>query len=91
MSSPIRILSDLHLGHRVSRIASAESLRPLIAGAGTVIFNGDTCSNGRHKGQGHQSFNAGGIDSFWKHFRHWRRPNTVRNNWNGYYQCHTGQ
>jgi predicted phosphodiesterase len=42
MTYPIRILSDLHLGHRVSRIASAESLRPLIAGAGTVIFNGDT-------------------------------------------------
>jgi UDP-2,3-diacylglucosamine pyrophosphatase LpxH len=42
MTPPVRILSDLHLGHRVSRIASAESLRPLIAGAGTVIFNGDT-------------------------------------------------
>lgn len=42
MTFPVRILSDLHLGHRVSRIESAESLRPLIAGAGTVIFNGDT-------------------------------------------------
>jgi UDP-2,3-diacylglucosamine pyrophosphatase LpxH len=42
MTSPVRILSDLHLGHRVSRIASVESLRPLIAGVGTVIFNGDT-------------------------------------------------
>ena len=42
MTLPIRILSDLHLGHRVSRIESSESLRPLIAGAGTVIFNGDT-------------------------------------------------
>ena len=42
MTYPIRILSDLHLGHRVSRIESSESLRPLIAGAGTVIFNGDT-------------------------------------------------
>ena len=39
---PIRILSDLHLGHRLSRIIRAEQLRPLIAGAGTVIFNGDT-------------------------------------------------
>jgi predicted phosphodiesterase len=38
----VRILSDLHLGHRVSRIDDVESLRPLIAGAGTVIFNGDT-------------------------------------------------
>jgi UDP-2,3-diacylglucosamine pyrophosphatase LpxH len=42
MTYPVRILSDLHLGHRVSRIASVESLRPLIAGAGTVLFNGDT-------------------------------------------------
>lgn len=42
MTQPIRILSDLHLGHRVSRIESVENLRPLIAGAGTVIFNGDT-------------------------------------------------
>ena len=42
MMPPIRILSDLHLGHRVSRISSVESLRPLIAGAGTVVFNGDT-------------------------------------------------
>ncbi|BCU76058.1 hypothetical protein [Luteolibacter sp. LG18] len=42
MKGPVRILSDLHLGHRVSRIATVESLRPLIAGAGTVIFNGDT-------------------------------------------------
>lgn len=42
MKEPVRILSDLHLGHRVSRITSVESLRPLIAGAGTVVFNGDT-------------------------------------------------
>jgi len=42
MKEPDRILSDLHLGHRVSRIMRVESLRPLIAGAGTVIFNGDT-------------------------------------------------
>ena len=42
MKFPIRILSDLHLGHRVSRIAEVESLRPLIRGTGTVVFNGDT-------------------------------------------------
>lgn len=42
MKQPVRILSDLHLGHKVSRIESADSLRPLVAGAGTVIFNGDT-------------------------------------------------
>jgi predicted phosphodiesterase len=42
MKEPIRVLSDLHLGHRVSRIGKVEALRPLIAGAGTVIFNGDT-------------------------------------------------
>jgi UDP-2,3-diacylglucosamine pyrophosphatase LpxH len=42
MRLPIRVLSDLHLGHRASRILSAESLRPLLRGIGTVIFNGDT-------------------------------------------------
>ena len=42
MIEPVRILSDLHLGHRVSRIERVSALRPLIAGAGTVIFNGDT-------------------------------------------------
>jgi len=42
MKYPIRILSDLHLGHPASLIDDVEQLRPLIMGAGTVIFNGDT-------------------------------------------------
>ncbi len=42
MKEPVRILSDLHLGHKISRITHVEALRPLVAGAGTVIFNGDT-------------------------------------------------
>jgi predicted phosphodiesterase len=42
MIEPVRILSDFHLGHKVSRIRQVSALRPLIAGAGTVIFNGDT-------------------------------------------------
>jgi UDP-2,3-diacylglucosamine pyrophosphatase LpxH len=42
MIEPVRILSDLHLGHKVSRIERVATLRPLIAGAGTVVFNGDT-------------------------------------------------
>ena len=42
MNEPVRILSDLHLGHKISRIAQVSALRPLIAGAGTVVFNGDT-------------------------------------------------
>jgi predicted phosphodiesterase len=42
MKGPVRIFSDLHLGHRLSRIRKVSALRPLIAGAGTVIFNGDT-------------------------------------------------
>lgn len=42
MKEPVRILCDLHLGHRVSRINSVEDLRPLVAGAGTVVFNGDS-------------------------------------------------
>lgn len=42
MNEPVRVLSDLHLGHKISRIDEVSALRPLIAGAGTVIFNGDT-------------------------------------------------
>lgn len=42
MNGPVRILSDLHLGHRVSRIAAARQLRPLLEDAATVILNGDT-------------------------------------------------
>ncbi len=42
MNEPVRVLSDLHLGHKISRIRDISVLRPLIAGAGTVIFNGDT-------------------------------------------------
>ncbi len=42
MNEPVRILSDLHLGHKICRIDQVSALRPLIAGAGTVIFNGDT-------------------------------------------------
>lgn len=42
MNGPVRILSDLHLGHKVSRVRRVADLRPLVAGAATVIFNGDT-------------------------------------------------
>lgn len=42
MNEPVRILSDLHLGHKVSRIGRVAALRPLLAGMGTVVFNGDT-------------------------------------------------
>lgn len=42
MNEPVRVLSDLHLGHKISRIHDTAALRPLIAGAGTIIFNGDT-------------------------------------------------
>lgn len=39
---PVLILSDLHLGHPASRVTRVEDLRPLIEGAGSVVFNGDT-------------------------------------------------
>jgi len=42
MNEPVRVLSDLHLGHKISRIGTISALRPLISGAGTVVFNGDT-------------------------------------------------
>ncbi|MFM2197614.1 MAG: hypothetical protein RLZZ505_1046 [Verrucomicrobiota bacterium] len=42
MTLPLRIFSDLHLGHQASRIDEVEKLRSLFRGAGTVLFNGDT-------------------------------------------------
>lgn len=39
---PIHILSDLHLGHPASDLKEVSQLRPLLEGAGTLIFNGDT-------------------------------------------------
>jgi predicted phosphodiesterase len=41
-TEPILILSDLHLGHRASRIKHPDQLAPLLRGPGSVIFNGDT-------------------------------------------------
>lgn len=42
MRYPVLILSDLHLGHPASDVRCISQLRPLIQGAGTVIFNGDS-------------------------------------------------
>jgi predicted phosphodiesterase len=39
---PILILSDLHMGHRASRIKDPEQLAPLLSGIRSVVFNGDT-------------------------------------------------
>jgi len=41
-TEPVLILSDLHLGHRASRIEHPDQLCPLLQGPGSVIFNGDT-------------------------------------------------
>ena len=41
-TEPILVLSDLHLGHRASRIKHPEQLAPILDGPGSVIFNGDT-------------------------------------------------
>ncbi len=38
----IRILSDLHWGHKASRVKDLDVLENLVCGTETVIFNGDT-------------------------------------------------
>ena len=38
----VRILSDLHLGHKLSRVRDVQALRPLVEEVDTIIFNGDT-------------------------------------------------
>ena len=41
-AAPVRVLSDLHLGHDQSVVDRVAALRPLLAGGGMVVFNGDT-------------------------------------------------
>jgi predicted phosphodiesterase len=41
-TEPILIISDLHLGHRASRIKDPEQLAPVLQGSSSIIFNGDT-------------------------------------------------
>jgi len=40
--APIRIISDLHIGHPATTVRRIEQLTPLLEGQRTVIFNGDT-------------------------------------------------
>lgn len=42
MSRKIRIVSDLHIGHRASLIHSLDAMRPLAEGVDWLILNGDT-------------------------------------------------
>jgi len=42
VEEPIRILSDLHLGHTASLAREISQIEPLFRGVKTVIFNGDT-------------------------------------------------
>jgi predicted phosphodiesterase len=41
-TEPTLILSDLHLGHRASRIKDPEQLAPVFGDSSSIIFNGDT-------------------------------------------------
>lgn len=42
VSEVTRIISDLHFGDPASRVRSLDGLQPLLAGAGRVVFNGDS-------------------------------------------------
>ena len=46
LPEPIRVVSDLHLGHPACRLQSVEPLRPLFENAKTIVFNGDTWEHG---------------------------------------------
>ncbi len=39
---PLRIISDLHLGHDICEVTDVRQLAPLLEGVRMVIFNGDT-------------------------------------------------
>lgn len=42
LEQPIRIVSDLHLGNPNSLLKNVDALAPVIEGARTMVFNGDT-------------------------------------------------
>ena len=42
LAEPVRVVSDLHLAHPSGLVGEVEALRPLVRGAGTVVFNGDS-------------------------------------------------
>jgi len=42
VKEPVRIISDLHLGHTASLAREIDQIEPLFRDVGTVIFNGDT-------------------------------------------------
>jgi predicted phosphodiesterase len=49
----IRIVSDVHFGDRGSRVRSLDQLSPLLDGATSLVFNGDTLDTrpGKHAGR----------------------------------------
>lgn len=48
---PIRIISDLHIGHPASLIGGPDELAPLVEGISTVVFNGDSVEHRFRKDQ----------------------------------------
>jgi predicted phosphodiesterase len=48
---PLRILSDVHLGHPASLVGDPAELAPLFNGIPTVVFNGDTVEHRFRKDQ----------------------------------------
>ena len=51
MKEPVRIVSDLHLGHPASRIDEVAKWLPLMDGVGTLVINGDACEQRYRKWQ----------------------------------------
>ena len=50
-NEPIRILSDIHLGHPASLVGDPADLTPLFDGISTLVFNGDTVEHRFRKDQ----------------------------------------
>ena len=60
IQEPIRILSDLHLGHPSCSFENAGQLAPLFQGVSSVVFNGDTVETqlARRREQGRRNAEA---------------------------------
>ena len=77
----IRIISDLHWGHKASLIKDPNSLEPLLSEADTVIFNGDTLEQKFADSPAHKKSPLPSIDQLLECLQRWdTRPYFITGN-----------
>lgn len=77
----IRIVSDLHWGHKASLIKDPQSLEPLLSEPDTVLFNGDTLEQKFEDSPAHANAPLPSIDELRERLETWKtRPVFISGN-----------